>query len=153
MDYTPMLFQQSTTHESSSPPQQQVSNVAFEYKGALVGPYSKVGGHHIHAKAGFKDNKKYNLNKAFCISQKFITKNRLNHQDMTNMQRKLFNQLAKDVRNGTRVNSLTEHTTVAKTALMNGGADVQMTQYLVGCSLKNLEEQGVTEPTNIPWNN
>ena len=50
---------------------------------AGTGPYSQVKGHHIHAKAAFKGDINYDLNKGFSISQDFMKNNGLSHSDMT----------------------------------------------------------------------
>jgi hypothetical protein len=41
---------------------------------------------------------------------------------------------------------------LAVEALKAGGATDQEAQRLVGQSLRNLQEQGVTQPARIPWN-
>ncbi len=67
---------------------------------------------------------------------------------MTNRQRELFNELA---RCG-RANTLKEHTRIAVEALEAAGATRREARELVAESLRNLREQGVSVPTNIPWN-
>ncbi|MCX8957468.1 hypothetical protein EHW64_04895 [Erwinia psidii] len=37
-----------------------------------TGEYKDVGGHHVHAKAGFKSNPKYDPKKGFSISQDYM---------------------------------------------------------------------------------
>jgi hypothetical protein len=111
------------------------------------GEYSKVGGHHVHAKSAFKDNVNYDSKKGFSISQSFMKDNGLNHQQMTNKQRELF----KELNESGRQNSLQEHTRIAVEALIAGGATRQEARDLVAASLKNLRQQGVREPSNIPW--
>ena len=115
--------------------------------GKGTGEYSKVGGHHIHAKAGFKKNINYDPKKGFSISQKFMKENGLNHQQMTNKQRELF----KELNESGRANTLQEHTRIAVEALIAGGATRQEARDLVAASLKDLRQQGVREPSNIPW--
>lgn len=86
-----------------------------------TGEYSKVGGHHVHAKSAFKDNVNYDPKKGFSISQSFMKDNGLNHQQMTNKQRELF----KELNESGRQNSLQEHTRIAVEALIAGGATRQ----------------------------
>ncbi|WP_149497050.1 polymorphic toxin-type HINT domain-containing protein [Roseiconus lacunae] len=113
-----------------------------------VGKYSQVKGHHVHAKAGFKDAVNYSKSKGWSISQSYMKDHGWDHQAMTNKQRELFNELA---RSG-RPNTLKEHTRIAVEALQAGGATRIEARQLVADSLRNLREQGVRVPTNIPWN-
>ncbi len=112
-----------------------------------TGEYTKVGGHHVHAKAAFKENVNYDPKKGFSISQSFMKDNGLNHQQMTNKQRELF----KELNESGRPNTLQEHTRIGVEALVAGGATRQEARDLVASSLKNLRQQGVKEPSNIPW--
>lgn len=112
-----------------------------------AGQYGDVGGHHIHAKSAFKGVASYDPNTGFSISQEYMNQRGWNHQAMTNMQRSLFKELAASG----RPNTLTEHTNIAVQALQAGGASLQEARTLVGESLNNLRNQGVTTPSNIPW--
>lgn len=112
-----------------------------------TGEYKDVKGHHIHAKAGFKDNANYDLNKGFSISQEFMDENGLDHNAMTAAQRALFKELAESGRE----NTLAEHTRIAFEALKAGGASDELARELVQKSLDNLIEQNALTPTNIPW--
>ena len=111
------------------------------------GEYGEVGGHHIHAKAAFNGDINYDLNKGFSISQDFMKNNGWNHADMTTKQRQLFKELYESG----RLNTLEEHTRIAKEALKAGGATEAEASELINQSLQNLVEQGVTQPTRIPW--
>jgi hypothetical protein len=71
----------------------------------------------------------------------------LNHQQMTKKQRELF----KELNESGRPNTLQELTRIAVEALIAGGATRQVARDLVAVSLKNLRQQGVREPSNIPW--
>ncbi|MFZ5968225.1 MAG: S8 family serine peptidase [Bacillota bacterium] len=117
--------------------------------GAKVGTggYGDVGGHHIHAKAAFKGDINYDPDKGFSISQDFMKNNGWNHSDMTTKQRQLFKELYESG----RANTLEEHTRIAKEALKAGGATEEQANELMNQSLRNLTEQGVTQPTRIPW--
>ena len=115
--------------------------------GIDVGEYRIVGGHHVHAKAGFKGHGTYDLNQGFSVSQDYMRSRGWNHQAMTNKQRELFGDLA---RSG-RTNSLAEHTRIAEEALVAGGATRGEAQALVQESLQDLARQGVIAPTRIPW--
>ncbi|WP_217220385.1 hypothetical protein [Mucilaginibacter paludis] len=107
-----------------------------------------VGGHHIHAKAAFKEVAAYDPNKGFSISQKLMKDLKLDHNAMTQTQRRLFRELA----NSGRPNTLIEQTRIAKEALMAGGATEDFANDLLKASLENLKNQNVTAPSNIPWN-
>lgn len=76
-----------------------------------------------------------------------MERNGLNHQKMTSEQRKLFKELYESG----RLNTLDEHTRIAKKALKAGGASDNMIDNLIQESLSNLSRQGVTQPTRIPW--
>ncbi len=116
---------------------------------AGIGKYWKNKGHHIHAAAGFTDHVKYSKSKGFSISKEFMEENGLSHLDMTNEQRRQFRELAESG----RPNTLEEHSRIAYESLIAGGATPEMAEELVGQSLRNLAEQGVEVPTNIPWYN
>jgi len=112
-----------------------------------MGEYGDVGGHHVHAKAAFKGEVSYDPNKGFSISQKFMDENGLNHADMTAKQRQLF----KELNESGRPNTLEEHTRIAKEVLIAGGATEEQASLWAQQSLENLLEQGVAQPTRIPW--
>ena len=114
----------------------------------FFGAYKEIGGHHVHAKAGFKNHFKYDSEKGFSISQEFMEKMHWRHQVMTAMQWKLFNELAQSG----KANSLEEHTRIAIESLTAAGATKEQAQFLVNQSLLNLTEQGVSSTTHIPWN-
>ena len=50
-----------------------------------------------------------------------------------------------------RANTLDEHTRIAREALKAGGASDSMVDDLINSSINNLIEQGVAEPSRIPW--
>ena len=112
-----------------------------------IGPYKKVKGHHVHAKAGFKDHVKYDPKEGFSISQQFMKENNLDHAAMTRYQRQAFKELS----NSGRSNTIQEHTRIAVEALMEGGANKKTARSLVAESLNTLRKSGVRTPTNIPW--
>ena len=113
-----------------------------------TGSYSSVGGHHVHAKAGFKGHPSYSKTKGFAISQDYMKSRGWVHEDMTKMQRKLFDQLAASG----GPNTLKEHSRIAVESLMAGGASRAEARSLVAESLRNLREQGVRAPSHVPWN-
>jgi RHS repeat-associated protein len=112
-----------------------------------AGKYKDVGGHHPHAKASFKDHPTYSKEEGFSISKDFMEKNKWDHQEMTNMQRKLFDELAASG----SPNTLKEQSRIAVEALKAGGASEAEARSIVAQSLRNLREQGVRAPTRIPW--
>jgi hypothetical protein len=114
----------------------------------FMGKYEDVGGHHIHAKAAFRDAIQYDPEKGFTISQEFMKMMGWKHEVMTAKQWKLFNELAKSG----KANTLIEQSRIAMEALEAAGATKAQAKYLVNQSLKNLAGQGVTAPTRIPWN-
>lgn len=73
--------------------------------------------------------------------------NELSHSDMTTKQRQLFKELYESG----RANTLEEHTRIAREALKAGGASESQIDELIRNSLNNLKEQGVTNPSRIPW--
>ncbi|RDU23588.1 hypothetical protein DWV06_08795 [Anaerosacchariphilus polymeriproducens] len=101
----------------------------------------------MHAKAAFKGDINYDPNKGFSISQDFMKNNGLSHSDMTTKQRQLFKELYESG----RPNTIEEHTRIAREALEAGGASESQIDELITNSLNNLKEQGVTNPTRIPW--
>jgi len=111
------------------------------------GQYKDVGGHHIHAKAGFSGHINYDSDAGFSISQEFMENMGFNHQKMTNAQRQGFKELYESG----RANTLIEHSRIAVDALIAGGATKAQARDLVAESLLNLRSQLVTEPTRIPW--
>ena len=124
---------------------QGIIGAKFVAKGA--GPYKSVKGHHVHAKAAFKDHMSYNNKDGFSISQSFMKENGLDHAAMTRYQRQAFKELSQSG----RANSLKEHTQIAVDALMAGGSSREMARSLTAKSLNTLRNSGVRTPTNIPW--
>jgi len=116
--------------------------------GKGTGPYRKTGGHHVHAKAAFKNQMSYNPQSGFSISQDFMKKHGLQHHAMTRYQQKAFKELAQSG----RPNTLREHTRIAIEALQAGGASKEMARSLTAQSLNALRKNGVLSPSNIPWN-
>lgn len=112
-----------------------------------TGPYKTVKGHHVHAKAAFKDHVSYSNKDGFSISQKFMKENGLDHAAMTKYQRQAF----KELNQSGRPNTLKEHTTIAVDALMAGGASRETARSLTAQSLNALRNSSVRTPTNIPW--
>ncbi len=115
---------------------------------AGTGKYSSVGGHHVHAKAGFKGHATYSKSKGFAIGQDYMKSRGWSHADMTRKQRELFDQLAA----GGGPNTLKEHSRIAVESLIAGGASRAEARSLVAESLRNLRAQGVRAPSHIPWN-
>ena len=114
---------------------------------AGTGPYSLVRGHHVHAKAAFKNVASYDPKKGFSLSHHFMKENGLKHSVMTSYQRQAFKELAQSGRS----NTLKEHTRIAVEALQAGGASQELARDLVAQSLKELRKSGVRAPSNIPW--
>jgi RHS repeat-associated protein len=112
-----------------------------------VGPYNQVGGHHIHAKAGFIGHAKYNWRKALSISRDYMAKLGVWHDDITTAQRVLFTEF---LQSG-KPNTLAEHSRIALEALVKANVPRKIAQDLVQQSEDDLIAQGVTAPTRIPW--
>jgi hypothetical protein len=70
------------------------------------------------------------------------------HEAMTSKQRELFDKLAASG----KPNTLAAHSKIAEEALVAGGATQKQAKKLVEESLANLQQQGVTAPSRIPWN-
>jgi hypothetical protein len=116
--------------------------------GTDVGEYGDVGGHHVHAKAGFKESMDYNPRKGFSIGQEYMESKGWRHDLMTSKQRELFDELAASG----RPNTLAEHSRIAEEALVAGGATRAEARELVRESTRNLKGQGASAPSGIPWN-
>ncbi|MGI9573309.1 RHS repeat-associated core domain-containing protein [Alloalcanivorax xenomutans] len=112
-----------------------------------TGPYKQVKGHHVHAKAAFKENMAYDPNQGFSISQAFMKEHGLDHAAMTRYQRQAFKELAQSGGG----NTMRAHTRIAVEALQAGGASRSMARSLAAQSLNALRNSGVRVPSNIPW--
>jgi len=112
------------------------------------GSYADVGGHHVHAQSGFRGDVNYDPNQGFSIRQELTENRGWSHEDMSTTQRNLFDELAASG----KPNTLQEHSRIAVEALKSGGASEPEARQLVAESLRNLRQQGVTQPTRIPWN-
>lgn len=115
-----------------------------------TGAYSKVGGHHVHAKAVFKNapNFKELSNKMFSLGNDWMKSNGISHDDITKCQRKKFKELELL---GCESNTMKAHTKIAVDCLMEGGADEKTARHLVAKSLNELRKMKVTQPNHIPW--
>jgi hypothetical protein len=65
-----------------------IAPVAVKTRGAVapreaVGDYWRVGGHHVHAKSGFKDSVLYSKSKGFSLSQDYMKSRGWDHEAMT----------------------------------------------------------------------
>ncbi len=112
-----------------------------------TGPYKEVKGHHVHAKAAFKENLSYDPKNGFSISQSFMKENGLDHAAMTKFQRQAFKELS----DSGGANTMSAHTRIAVGALQAGGASRKMARSLTAQSLNALRNSGVRTPSNIPW--
>ena len=118
-----------------------------EIPSGTKGAYRDVGGHHVHAKAGFRGHVGYDPRQGFSVSQEYMKSRGWSHEAMTAEQQRLFRELAASG----RANTMEKHTRIAVEALMKGGASEQEARALVAESLKDLRSQGVRQPTDIPW--
>lgn len=112
-----------------------------------TGRYGATGGHHVHAKAAFKDHVNYSNRDGFAISQQYMNDLGFDHDAMTRYQRSAFRELHASGRG----NTMREHTRIAVEALEAGGASRAQARELVAESLNMLRANGVRVPTNIPW--
>jgi RHS repeat-associated protein len=117
-----------------------------------TGTYYPDLGHHIHAKAAFNGHPNYNQYRALTISNAEMAQRGWVHQgpypSITSAQRQLFDQLAASG----APNTMKEHNRIAVEALIVGGASRAEARSLTAASLRNLRNQGVRQPTRIPWN-
>jgi RHS repeat-associated protein len=112
-----------------------------------VGKYRDVGGHHIHAKAGFKGHPLYVAGDALSISYEYMVRHSIVHERIFVAQRRLFKEMvALDL-----PNTMAEHTRIAVEALIYGGASRARARDLAARSLDDLLSRGIKNPTNIPW--
>jgi hypothetical protein len=116
-------------------------------KRGFVGPYSRVKGHHVHAKRAFEESTKYDPKTGFSFSAEAMEHFRIRHKEITAHQRRLFSELAKSG----RPNTMAEHTRIAIESLEAAGASPALARALVAASLRDLLRKGVTKPTSIPW--
>lgn len=114
----------------------------------LMGEYRHVRGHHVHAKKAFEGHVNYDPKKGFSISEELMSRIGVRHADVTTAQRRWFGELA---RSG-KPNTLKAHSQIAVQALIEGGASRDHARSIVARSLRDLKNQGVREPVNIPWN-
>jgi hypothetical protein len=116
-----------------------------------IGEYSRVGGHHIHMQAAFKDVASYNPAKGLSVSQKFMDAMGWKHTEMTNYQRAAYADLSKRGVTPT----MRDHNRIAVAALMRAGVPEKYARMMVASSLRNLREQGIKKATqtNHPWGN
>ena len=113
----------------------------------LIGNYKDVKGHHVFSKAGFRDAVNYSDKTGFCISNKFMEAMGWKHEEMSKMQRKLFDYLYETGKE----NTLLEHIDVAYKSLIAGGASETDAAIVTTMALVDLISKGVISPTRIPW--
>jgi hypothetical protein len=71
---------------------------------------------------------------------------------ITGWQHTLFNDLANDVRNGIRLNTLDEHMNINYRAMLKGGVPRRCARFYIQIARNQLDGWGVVAPTHIPWN-
>jgi hypothetical protein len=112
-------------------------------------PYERGGGHHIHAQAAFRDDPNYNPNQALALPASDLSQ--YDHAAMTRTQRRLYDQLALDISQGRRTNTLHEHNLIAAEALIAGGVPRTDATIYVNQSEQWLISRGI-RIYRIPWN-
>jgi len=119
-----------------------------------TGLYKDIGGHHIHAKAGFNaDGSAYDKDLALTVSDAEIDtwggRPHRGPNSMTSKQTELFTQLRHDIATGARHNTMEEHNKIAVEVLMYGGVSKENALALVDRSLRNLHGQSIHAPNRI----
>lgn len=113
-----------------------------------MGEYRKVRGHHVHAKKAFEGHVNYDPQKGFSISNELMKSLKIDHNTITQSQRRLFGELAKSG----QPNTIREHTKIAVESLVEAGVQRELARDIVAESLNELRKMNVREPINIPWN-
>jgi hypothetical protein len=128
-----------------------IGNKIASYMAKEMGLYSKVGGHHIHMQAAFKNVATYDGKKGITISQKFMDSMGWDHRMMTKYQRNAYADLSK---NGITP-TMRDHNKIAVAALMKAGVPEKYARMMTASSLRNLREQGIKNRTKTdhPWEN
>jgi RHS repeat-associated protein len=111
-----------------------------------VGPYWKVGGHHIHAKSLFKGDPNYSPGNGLSVGQRLIEEGNLNHPAMTTRQREEYRAPSAQK----KVPSWREHNRIAVEALKEGGVGEPEARGLVARSMRMLRELKVKLPSRLP---
>lgn len=115
-----------------------------------TGAYKDVGGHHVHAKAGFKNDADFKtlVGKMYSLGNDWMDDKGINHAKITQCQRRKFKELETSP---CLKNTMREHTKIAVDCLVEGGADEKEARSLAAKSLLELRKANVTQPNHIPW--
>ncbi|MEJ5343057.1 MAG: hypothetical protein WHT09_15990, partial [Thermogutta sp.] len=118
-------------------------------KGAAeLRPYGGPGGgHHVPARKGFEGAPGYDVNKALAIPNDELKKLGIRHGDITQSQRKLYQDLSKTGR------ELTWDVVqdIETKALVAAGMPHEMAEATVKQAIEALRQAGISKPTHIPW--
>lgn len=112
-----------------------------------AGQFKEVGGHHIHAKSGFRGHPTYDPERGFSISEAYMARRGWEHPKMTAVQQKMFRELEKRG----LPNTMRAHSRIAREALVKAGATRAEATALVRASLRQMRLDMVKAPTRIPW--
>jgi hypothetical protein len=110
-------------------------------------PYSKVGGHHVPAKAGLRDAENYSIGGAPAISEAEMATAGVKHTLITDAQRVAYIAFRK-------AGGTLDWTSMAKIeigALVSAGMKPKLAKQTVNAAIKILKAAGVPGPTRIPW--
>jgi hypothetical protein len=118
----------------------------LEEEGSLK-PYGEGGGHHVPAKAGFRNAPNYDPDTALAIPDAELNALGLNHPVITGQQQVLYRAFAQTGQPLTwgAVQSIETQ------ALVNAGASPQWAAETVAEAIQDLIANGVSGPTRIPW--
>lgn len=118
------------------------------YRG--VGPYKEVKGHHPIQGAAFKDHPLYNYQEALSGGNEWLTKfgDPKEVHTRINVQQRI---LQRELLQSGRPNTMAEQVRIAWQAMVNAGIPREEARKITALSYWDLVQQGVKQPTNIPW--
>ncbi len=108
-------------HNAYAPnPVYWIDPLGLTKKSDSTGAYKDVGGHHVHAKAGFKNDENYKqlVGKVYSFGNDWMDDNGIDHAKITQCQRRKFKELETSP---CLKNTMKEHTKIAVDCLVEGG--------------------------------
>ena len=112
-----------------------------------LGTFKEQGGHHPMAKSAFDGNPNYNADNALTISQSKLNSFGVKHQTITGQQHSLYSAFDKTGETLT----MNEMRTIEIQAMTNSGVPVDYATNAVDKAIQQLQQNGITAPSKIPW--
>jgi hypothetical protein len=125
----------------------KVQSMSVEVKAAELKPYKEGGGHHPVAKKAMDGAPNYDAKKALAIPKAELERLGINHDRITQAQRKAYIDLSK-------TGAPLTWDTVAKIetqALISAEMKADTARATVAKAIQALKESGVVAPMRIPW--